>query len=367
MLPITKPTLLLDKEKCLRNISRMAEKARLNHVRLRPHFKTHQSHEIGRWFRNFGVEAITVSSLSMADYFADDGWSDITVAFPVNVREFELINKLAGKIKLNLLVESPAVAKILGERIHQPAGVFIKIDSGYHRTGVDPADKTLIDSILHEIKNAATLSFRGFLTHAGHSYKSRSRNEIEQVHDSSLDVMRTIREHYQKDYPKFTISIGDTPSCSVMEDFTGVDEIRPGNFVFYDVTQSLIGSCSLDDVAVCMASPVVSKHPQRNELVIYGGSVHFSKDSISEDGHLLFGKVVRLNESGWDTTPTTLFIKSLSQEHGIIQGSPEEINKVKEGDVLGVLPVHSCLTADCMGEYMTTQGEWIKHFRYHPG
>lgn len=364
MLPITKPTQLLDKEKCLRNISRMTDKARRHNVRFRPHFKTHQSHEIGRWFRSYEVEGITVSSLSMAEYFAEDGWNDITVAFPVNVHEYELINKLAGKIKLNLLVESPAVVKILGERIRQPVGVFIKIDSGYHRTGADPSDTNFIDSILREIIGSAYFSFRGFLTHAGHSYKARSRNEIEKIHLNSVEVMRAVKTYYQRDYPKLQISIGDTPSCSVMEDFIGVDEIRPGNFVFYDVTQSLIGSCSLDDVAVCMACPVVSKHPQRNELVIYGGSVHFSKDSISEDGHLLFGKVVRLNESSWDTTPTTLFIKSLSQEHGIIQGSVDEINRVKEGDVLGILPVHSCLTADCMGEYLTTQGERIKHFHY---
>ncbi|MCK6616247.1 MAG: alanine racemase [Cyclobacteriaceae bacterium] len=366
MLPVTKPTLLLDKEKCLRNISRMAEKARRHHVRFRPHFKTHQSHEIGRWFREYGVEAITVSSLSMARYFAADGWNDITVAFPANVHEYELINKLAGKINLNLLVESPAVVRMLQERVHQPLGLFIKVDSGYHRTGVDPSDKPLIDSLLLEIKNAA-FSFRGFITHAGHSYKARSRNEIEKIHRSSLEIMRSVKEYYQSKYPDVLISVGDTPSCSVLEDFTGVDEVRPGNFVFYDVTQSIIGSCLLDEVAVCMACPVVSTHRQRNEVVIYGGSVHFSKDSVTENGRVLFGKVVRLSEDGWLVEPTTLFVKSLSQEHGIIGGSAEEIKSIEEGDVLGILPVHSCLTADCMGEYLTTQGEVVRHFRYRPG
>ncbi len=43
----------------------MAEKARINDVVFRPHFKTHQSHKIGQWFRNEGVNAITVSSIKM--------------------------------------------------------------------------------------------------------------------------------------------------------------------------------------------------------------------------------------------------------------------------------------------------------------
>jgi hypothetical protein len=41
----------------------------------------------------------------MAQYFVDDGWNDITVAFPVNLREAGIINELAGRIQLNLLAE----------------------------------------------------------------------------------------------------------------------------------------------------------------------------------------------------------------------------------------------------------------------
>ena len=55
------PALLLDKEKCLRNLDRMALKAKGQGLRFRPHCKTHQSAEIANWARDFGVEAITVS------------------------------------------------------------------------------------------------------------------------------------------------------------------------------------------------------------------------------------------------------------------------------------------------------------------
>lgn len=64
---IQRPTLLLDPDRAKRNISRMAEKAARSGLRFRPHFKTHQSAAVGEWFRPFGVTAITVSSVEMAE------------------------------------------------------------------------------------------------------------------------------------------------------------------------------------------------------------------------------------------------------------------------------------------------------------
>ena len=83
MLKITRPTLLLDEQKCRANIARMAEKASGNKLIFRPHFKTHQSLELGRWFKDYGVTSITVSSVEMAEYFSSE-WNDITFAFPLN-------------------------------------------------------------------------------------------------------------------------------------------------------------------------------------------------------------------------------------------------------------------------------------------
>lgn len=82
----------------------MVDKARKLGVKFRPHFKTHQSRLIGGWFREEGIRAITVASVSMARYFMDDGWEDITIAFPLNLRETQEIIDLSGKADLNILV-----------------------------------------------------------------------------------------------------------------------------------------------------------------------------------------------------------------------------------------------------------------------
>lgn len=358
--PLTEPTLLLDKQKCLSNISMMAEKARRNNLIFRPHFKTHQSQEVGRWFREFGVDKITVSSVKMAEYFAQDGWKDITVAFPVNIHEKDRLNQLAEKITLNLLVVSPETVDLLGKEIHHPINLFIEIDTGYHRTGVDPGNADLLDAILNRIDAYPNLTFKGFLTHDGHSYKVRNdKKAILNIHQNSSSKATTLKKKYSKRYPDLIFSIGDTPTCSVADSFHDIDEMRPGNFVFYDFTQVAIGSCAVEQIAVAMACPVVATYPERNEIVVHGGAVHFSKDFLSSPHGNSFGKVVRLTETGWSTEETGMYIKSLSQEHGIIHAEKNQAKNIQIGDWLGVLPIHSCLTADVMKAYKTLEGETV--------
>jgi D-serine deaminase-like pyridoxal phosphate-dependent protein len=129
----------------------------------------------------------------------------------------------------------------------------------------------------------------------------------------------------------------------------GFDEIRPGNFVFYDVMQYHIGSCLLDDIAVAVSCPVVSVYRDRNEIIIYGGAVHLSKEFIEADnGFKLFGYVVKFTKNGWSSPLPGTYVSSLSQEHGTVKMPEKFISKFKPGDVLGILPVHSCLTANLL-------------------
>ena len=79
---------------------KMLKKAESHKLIFRPHFKTHQSLEIGKWFKELGTNKITVSSLKMAEYFSCQ-WKDITVAFPLNILEMHTVNELAKKITLN--------------------------------------------------------------------------------------------------------------------------------------------------------------------------------------------------------------------------------------------------------------------------
>ena len=356
---ITKPTLLIDEQKCRNNIKTMFLKAQKNRVDFRPHFKTHQSLEIGQWFKELGVDKITVSSFEMAKYFSAE-WNDITVAFPVNILEIETVNQLAEKIHLNILVESTETILFLKENLKHETGFFLKIDVGYHRTGIAPSDIEQMAEIIEISNSCDKLVFRGFLSHAGHTYKCRTKTEIISIHQESMEILATLKKMYIGKYPEIIVSLGDTPGCSVADDFKQVDEIRPGNFVFYDLAQNQIGSSSIKQVAVVMACPIVAIQKDRNEIVIYGGGVHFSKEQLHDDKlGAVFGKIVERNGNTWGDVIPGMYIKSLSQEHGIVSAPESEISKYKVGDILLVLPVHSCLTGNLAKFYQTTNSKRI--------
>lgn len=357
---ITKPALLVDEEKCRKNIRIMAEKAKKNGIVFRPHFKTHQSHVVGNWFRDFGVDKIAVSSLGMAEFFAQDHWRDIMVAFPVNVREMESINSLASQIKLGIVISDSEALAFLQAGLHEKLDFYIKIDVGSHRTGFDATATELLGELLAEATANAYLTFRGFVAHAGHSYQTQSLNEVHKIYHTGVDQLEVLKDAFIQDYPGLLISWGDTPTCSLMEEFEGVDEIRPGNFVFYDLCQYHLGSCDWEQIAVVVAAPVVAKHRERQEVVLYAGTVHLSKDHCQiHNSSNIYGEVILFSEKGWKRFSKPIYMDRLSQEHSILCCPEEYWDCFHVGDLVGIVPVHSCLTANLMKEFHDTDGNLL--------
>ena len=358
---ILRPTLLLDEKKVRANIQKMVRKARSAGVSIRPHFKTHQSIEIGRWFRQDGVNSIAVSSLSMAQYFAGDGWDDITVAINVNPNEIDLINTLAQKVKLTLVLDAPEMVIFLERSLNHPVNLYIKIDTGNNRTGLLWHKENDIIQIVRQIDRTKKVRFIGLLTHTGQTYRAKSLEKITQFHSETrtrlLQLQMALK---QVGFSNCMISDGDTPSCSLFDEFKGIDEIRPGNFVFYDVTQLKLGVCSAQDIAVAVACPVIGKYPHRNELVIYGGAIHFSKDYLlDEQGKKIYGYLTNFDNNQWGVLNESVYLHTLYQEHGKVKASDAIMEQTKIGDILLFLPIHSCLTVNLYGHYMTFEGKTI--------
>jgi D-serine deaminase-like pyridoxal phosphate-dependent protein len=356
---ITSPTLLLDEKICRSNLQNMAEKAKRHGKKLVPHFKTAQSHQIGNWAKEYGITEITTSSIKMAEYLTGQEWQNIHIAFPFNPLEIPRLNRLAETQSLSVQLINPVTTLLLAEQLTHSVGFFIEIDAGYGRTGVAVSDFGAIEEILLMSQKTDKLHFKGFYIHAGHSYYNP---DITGLYEQTRNALNMLKFKYQSEYPNLITRTGDTPGCSVMEDFGDIDELGPGNFVFYDLMQVSLGSCDREDIAVALAVPVVDIKKARKEILVHGGGVHLAKDVlVNPDGTKNFGEVVILNETGWTIPVQRSFLKSISQEHGIIQASDELIQSVKIGDVLGILPIHSCMTADCMGEYMTLDGKMVDH------
>src|SRR4051812_48567865 len=169
----------------------MAAKAAATRTRFRPHVKTHQSPAIAAWYREAGVDGITVSSVAMAERFAAGGWDDITIAFPFNPREaVALLGLVERGVRLGLIVDSvDAARRLVASGI--TADVWIEVDAGDHRTGVDADDAEPLGDLAAAIRRAGPrLRFAGVLTHSGHTYAGRSRDEVLRIHEASVAAMR---------------------------------------------------------------------------------------------------------------------------------------------------------------------------------
>ncbi len=350
---ITRPTLLISERRCRANIQAMADKAKRNQLRFRPHFKTHQHAVVGSWFRDAGVNAITVSSVSMAEDCVRDGWKDITIAFPFNIREIEAVNRLAAKVNINILIADQNILPTLVAQLDKTLGVFIKIDTGYGRSGFHPEhEEKLIRTIVDDLAIGG-LKFKGFLSHPGHSYAAQHKDDIVRIHKAAMRWMLQLKSAYHPQYPQLELSLGDTPCCSIMEDFRGITEFRPGNFVYYDLVQAALGACTPENIGVVMACPVVvGAKESAKKLLIHGGAVHFSKDHLIDPitASPFYGKVVSWQEdkNDWGGIRDGMQLVKLSQEHGTVNGDSSQLQTYKAGDLIFILPIHSCLNANLM-------------------
>lgn len=356
---IKRPTLLLDELTARQNIDNMAARALESGSVFRPHFKTHQSAVVGEWFREAGMSSITVSSVEMAKYFAAYGWDDILIAFPVNWREIDEINHLASQINLSLLLESRETLRYLDKHLNQTCNAWIKIDVGNLRTGLAWDDSDLVLALAKDIQRSRFLRLRGLLTHAGHTYRASGSQEVCAIHQQSMQRLAWLQDQLaQAGLDRLEISVGDTPSCSLCSQ-TGANEIRPGNFVFYDAQQLNIGACQPEQIAVAVACPVVATHPERGEAVIFGGAVHLSKDLFPFDGKSAYGLVCLPEDGRWGLPLRGAFVRGLSQEHGVLKIPEEHFDRVRVGELVCIIPAHSCLAVTLMRDFLTLDGRVI--------
>lgn len=364
------PSLILDIERVRRNAESMAARATRLGVRLRPHIKTHKCVEVGRIQTAAHNGAITVSTLAEARAFSANGFSDITYAVPIERGKFaEAIELLRQGVTLNLLTDDAETARQLDEAAAREGikfDVFVKIDCGTHRVGVEPHTAEAID-IPRQLADARNLHFAGILTHAGHSYDVRTVDEIKKVARHERDVMVELAERLRAlsiDVP--TVSIGSTPTMSLIDDLRGIDEIRPGNYIFYDNFQATLGSCSFEDTALTVLASIIHRDASRKKLVIDAGGIAMSKDRgpVGLDPSCGYGRVLDL-----DGVDTGMRVTSLSQEHGEIQAEDGlMIDSYKIGDRVRILANHSCMTAAQHSHYNVIEnGEIVDRWEIHRG
>lgn len=344
------PALLVDLDVLDANLRAMQARCDRLGVALRPHVKTHKCVEIGRLQVEAGARGITVATLEEARAFADAGFDDLTWAFPVILSRIEEAAAIAGRATLRLLVDSAAAIDAL-EAAGRPFRVWLKVDCGYHRAGVDPESELALD-LARRLVASDLLDFDGILTHSGHAYHARSPAARRAIAAEERDVMVAFADRLRAagiEVP--AVSVGSTPAMTAAEDLSGVTEARPGNYAFFDATQVALGSCAVSDCALTVLAGVVSASPAAGRSVVDAGALALSKDPGPGGATPSMGEIYA--DYGAKTLRGDARLVSLSQEHGLVDAA------LDVGERVRILPNHSCLAAACFDTVHAVRGEEV--------
>jgi D-serine deaminase-like pyridoxal phosphate-dependent protein len=345
---ITSPTFVINTSQVVENIRFFKNRFYEQQILFRPHFKTHQNKTIAQLFYDEGIRNITLSNLDMVEEFLFLNWESITLAFSFNRLEIPRLAKLAKQININIVVEDIDTLRFVDKELDEKIGVFVKIDVGYNRTGIDWKDNSFVTEIFDFAKYSNNIIIKGLISHFGNTYHAESSHEVEKIYSESIARLTSLRNLIGDNYGKLIISVGDTPSASIINDFGDVDEFRPGNFVYYDWMQFSLGACTFLQISAFMVCPIVAKHSNRNQIVVHGGAVHFSKEYIEKGSQKNYGQLVVIDEDGNVKAIKDSFLISLSQEHGIVQCTESVFESYNIGDLMVFVPIHSCLSANLM-------------------
>ena len=321
------PFLAIDLPVLQANIERVAAWADDRGLALRPHVKTHKSPEIAHMQEDAGVGGLTVATVGEAEVFAQQGFDDLFVAYPLWLDDDRRrrLARLAERATLRVGFDSVEAARRLAG-----TGVtgLVEVDSGHHRSGVAP-------EAAGEVAAGAVeggLEVLGAFTFPGHSYAPGGRAAAAGGEAGALaSAAGALRA---AGIEPAVLSGGSTPSLAETGD--GLTESRPGVYVFNDAQQWELGSCSPDQIALTCHATVVSHAGGR--LVLDSGSKVLGADRPAWASG--FGRLLDHPEAR---------IVILSEHHAVADLAGRPLPPL--GSTVRVVPNHACNAVNLVDEY----------------
>jgi D-serine deaminase-like pyridoxal phosphate-dependent protein len=334
------PALLIDLDIMERNLAKVAAYARQHDLRLRPHTKTHKIPALARKQIELGAVGITVAKTTEAEVMLKAGPADLLIAYPVvGAAKIERLKAIAEKTQVTVAVDSLAAAKMIADAGIR-AGILVEVDVGLGRMGVRPDEATLL---VEEIITLPHVEWRGVAFYPGHVKDPNDEQEIAQLQTAILEL---VDRFVAMRIPAPIVSGGSTPLLWHSHRFDGLNEIRPGTYIFNDRNTWAGGACAREDCAATMMATVVSV--QGGRMMIDGGSKTFSSDKLSTGGEG-FGEIVG--------APGALFHK-MNEEHGYVDISKAE-RGFAVGDRLRVLMNHVCTAVNMQERIYGVRGDEV--------
>jgi D-serine deaminase-like pyridoxal phosphate-dependent protein len=344
------PALLIDLDIMERNLRRVADYARSHGLRFRPHTKTHKTPDIGRRQMQAGAVGLTVAKVGEAEVMLAADPGELLVAYPViGHSKLRRLCELAKKTPVTVALDSHAALRQVADAAREyqvEIGVLAEADVGLHRVGVNGFEPLL--DLVKGISKSSRLRWEGITFYPGH-IKLMDDGGREQVAELSRLVESLVDRLRAAGHDPKIVSGGSTPALFHSHEVAGLNEIRPGTFIFNDRNTVECGSCSWDDCAASILATVVS-NARPGQAIIDGGSKTFSSDRVSTTGQATFGRVVGHEAASFH---------KMNEEHGFVDISKTDA-RLEIGDRLRIIPNHICVAVNLHEQIYGVRGDTVE-------
>jgi D-serine deaminase-like pyridoxal phosphate-dependent protein len=350
---IETPALVVDLDLFAANQEEMVDICHDAGVELLPHTKTHRTVCLGLRQLALGADGLTAATVTEVEAFVGGGAPRVVMAFPlVGEEKIRRIATLLPAAEVTVSIDSVEGARAIGRQIAElgrEIDLFLIVDSGTHRVGVEPADVSAIGS---EIAAVEGVRLRGVITHEGVVYKAEDDADLIARTRKAAAIMAGAAEALREaGHPVDTVSMGCSGSARIAAHCPGVTQVRPGIYAFNDLSQVGLGLVDTDRCAARVLATVIS-HPVPGRACLDAGSKTLSKDlPPSARGRELFpGFGLIAGMPGWR-------ISQVSEEHGWLRwegpGDPEPL---AIGQRVQIIPNHVCTVFSSAGQSIGIRG-----------
>lgn len=353
---LASPALLLDLPNLEKNISAMQTQCDAHNTQLWPHIKTHKMVQVARRQLAAGAAGLTCAKIGEAEamlpaFAAKNGPSRLFIAHSlVDVRQAPRLTKLANSLDELVVActseaHAPALEAVLAsEDLTLP--VMMALDTGQGREGARDLDGAV--RLAKAIVAQPHLKLQGIYTHEGHLYQATPADApaaTARAHAHLLRCRDAICEALGLNHSQLRLWPGCSVSAFRMAALPEVDAVRPGAYVFGDISQAdTTKVMPWDDIALTILATVIDR-PAPGLALIDAGSKVFSGDKTSQglSGRAFDGRDLRVTK--------------VSEEHGFVTGA--DVDELKIGDRLRFVPAHVCPVLNLADEVNVIAGDEV--------
>lgn len=297
--------------------------------RLRPHVKTHKMRAVTELLLAEGIRQFKCATPKEARMLAEAGAPDVLVAYPLVGPAVERLADLRAEfpsVRFSCLIDAPTSAQRVSNTFAlNPLDVFIDLNVGMNRTGINPADAPALYAFCLTLPGVAVVGLHGYDGHIRDTDLTLRTQHADETFALADGVRQAIADAHGV---RLSLVMGGTPTFALHARHPDVT-VSPGTFVFWDAGYGQLLPDLPFDWAAVLLMRVISVIDEQTLCLDLGHK------SVAAENPL--PRVVFLNQP--DAVPI-----GQSEEHLVVRVA--DAHRHPPGTVWYGVPVHICPTVN---------------------